>query len=87
MPYTLVRRRSDDYERWRAVFDDGEAARREAGIIKEIVFLNVDDPNDALVLQEVEDVERAREFDASPRSRERRRNAGIVEDALYLEAD
>ena len=87
MAYTLVRRRAEDYERWRKVFDDGQAARREAGIVKEIVFRNVDDPNDCMVLQEVDDVERAQEFDGSPRSQQRRRGAGIVEDALYLEAD
>lgn len=87
MKYTLVRRRSVDYEGWRRVFDDGEAARREAGILKEIVFRNVDDANDCMVLQEVEDLKRAREFDSSPRSRARRQGAGIVEDAMYIEAD
>ncbi|GAB2481944.1 hypothetical protein [Nocardiopsis aegyptia] len=79
MPYLLVRQRFVDYERWREVFDSITPLRDEAGMRLVLVSRNAAEPDEAVVLFEVADVERAREHALSPALRDAHERAGVVE--------
>ena len=81
---SIVRRsRVEDYARWKAVYQAGEAARQAAGWRDQEVFRNPDDPNEIVILTEVDDVERARAYAESEDVRRRQRASGLMETTYY----
>ena len=78
MPHLLVRHRVDDYAKWRPVFDDHASMREQYGSNGGQVFRSADDPNDVVMLFEVDDLDRAREFVGSDGLREAMESAGVV---------
>ena len=80
----IVRRaRVDDYARWKMVYQAGEAARQAAGWRDQGVFRNPDDPNEIVILTEVDDVERARAYAESEEVQRRQRASGLLETTYY----
>ena len=81
---SIVRRsRVEDYARWKTVYQAGEAARQAAGWRDQQVFRNPDDPNDIVILTEVDDVERARAYAESEEVRRRQRASGLLDTTYY----
>ena len=81
---SIVRRsRVEDYARWKTVYQAGEAARQAAGWRDLQVFRNPDDPNEIVILTEVDDVERARAYAESEEVRRRQRASGLLETTYY----
>lgn len=78
MPAVLIRHRQQDFETWKAAFDDHESFRRAHGARSERVFRNADDPNETLVLLEWDDLDAARAFSQSPELREKMQEAGVT---------
>lgn len=89
MPYLLVRHKVDDYAAWKPGFDDHSSARSSYGSRGGHVFRNADDPNEVIVLLEVEDLDRAREFTASADLRETMQQLGVNKspDVYFLNED
>lgn len=87
MPWTLVRHKVADYSTWKPVFDEHASARREVGSKGGYVFRSADDPNEVIILIEVADLERAREFAESDDLRETMERAGVTDqpDVYFLE--
>ena len=87
MPYMLVRHKVEDYEKWKPVFDDHQATRREGGAKGGFLFRNADDRNETLILLEWRDLEDARRFARSEDLREAMQRAGVAEqpDIYFLE--
>ena len=87
MPYMLVRHKVEDYERWKLVFDEHQATRRESGGKGGYLFRNADDPNETVILLEWPDIEEARRFAQSEDLRETMQRAGVAErpDIYFLE--
>jgi hypothetical protein len=87
MPYMLVRHKVEDYEKWKPVFDDHQATRRESGGKGGFLFRNADDPNETLILLEWPGLEDARRFGQSEDLRETMQRAGVAEqpDIYFLE--
>ena len=83
MPYVVALARVRDYADWRRGFDERTAARRSRGVRGEQFFHNPDAPNDALVVFDVEDVERELQYLAGPESQRARAQNGIVEFTAY----
>jgi heme-degrading monooxygenase HmoA len=65
------------------VYQAGEAARQAAGWRDQEVFRNPDDPNEIVILTEVDDVERARAYAESEEVRRRQRASGLLETTYY----
>jgi hypothetical protein len=86
MPHLLVRHRVEDYARWRPIFDDHAAFREQYGSRGGHVLRNADDPAEVVMLLEVDDLERAREFVGSDGLREAMQSAGVVDqpDVYFL---
>ncbi len=86
MPYVLVRHRVEDYERWKRVFDEDGARRRESGCRGGLLFRSEEDPSEVVILLEWEDLDAARRFSASEGSAAAATAAGVVDepDVYYL---
>jgi len=52
----------DDYDTWKAMFDDDPVGRREAGATGHVVSRAVDNPNEGFVRVEFPSVEQAKAF-------------------------
>ena len=76
MPTMFVRQSVPDYEHWKSVFDSAMApARARYGLTVTSTFRQVDDQNMVLLVLDVADMERAREFAPSVVLDEGRREA------------
>ncbi len=86
MPHLLVRHRVEDYARWRPIFDETAGVRERYGSNGGQVFRSADDPTEVVMLFEVDDLGRAREFVGSDDLREAMQRAGVVDrpDILFL---
>jgi hypothetical protein len=67
-----------DYAAWRPVYDAHEASRRGAGLSDARVFRSTEDPNDVVVIADVADPARAREWIGSDDLRTAMKTAGVV---------
>ncbi len=73
----FVRHRVADYGRWKPVFDEHEALRREYGATAHSVHRDPDDPNVIIIDLRVADVNRAKEFARSEWLRSAMERAGV----------
>jgi heme-degrading monooxygenase HmoA len=87
MPYTLIRHKVEDYERWKPVFDEHAAVRQESGSKGGRLFRNADDPNETFILFEWDDLDKARQFYRSDELRETMQRAGVADqpDVFFFE--
>ena len=61
MPYLLERHKVQDYDKWRAVFEDDTANREASGSRGAQIFRSADDPTELVVLFEWDSLQMARE--------------------------
>lgn len=87
MPYTLVRHKGEDYERWKPVFDGDSENLKKAGYRGYQLFRNADDSNEILVLFDVDDLEAIRQHGQSDELRRKMQEAGVIDrpDFYFLE--
>ena len=71
--------RVEDFEKWKAGYDESVGQRKAAGEVSYRVFRDVDDPNILTVVSVQENAERVQAFLDSPDLKERMKAAGIVE--------
>ena len=79
MNYLLVLHKVADFSKWKPVYDAHLPARQAAGAKELHLLRNIDDPNETVILFEVEDLQKAREFSASDDLRERMQEAGVID--------
>jgi heme-degrading monooxygenase HmoA len=87
MQYTLVRHKVADYAKWKPLFDEHGAARKANGCSGHKLFRNTDDPNELLILLEIDDSEKVRQFAQSEDLREAMQRSGVADqpDMYYLD--
>lgn len=87
MPYLLIRHKVEDYAKWKPVFDDHSNARKAAGSKGGYLFRNANDGNEVMIVLEVEDLERCRQFVESDDLKETMQKSGVADipDVYYLE--
>ncbi len=61
LPYLLERHKVQDYDQWRAVFDEDAGNRAASGSRGARILRNADDPSEVVVLFEWESLEMARQ--------------------------
>ena len=69
---------------WKRTFAEGRAQWQSMGVKSEQVFRSTDDPNEGLVLFEVDDVEHGRRTLQSAEAQQMRERAGVTEIRVYL---
>ncbi len=87
MPYLLIRHKVEDYAKWKSEFDKHGDARKASGFKGGYIFHNADAPNEVLVLMEIEDMEKARQFAQSEEVRQAMQRAGVLgkPDVIFLD--
>ena len=84
-PYVVVRHKVQDYAKWKAAFDQHEEIRRKAGSLGAIILRNEDDPQELVILMEVNNLQDARRFIMSDDTREVMKGAGVIDTpTIYL---
>jgi hypothetical protein len=79
MPYLLVRHKVSDYSKWKTAYDSHSPAREKAGLKEEHLLHNIDDPNEVILLFQVREIEKAKEFSESADLRDAMQDAGVVD--------
>lgn len=77
MAYTVVPVTFEDFAKWKAVFDEAGTLRKAYGSKEVRVFRNVDKSNEAVIVGEYVDLEKARELFQSPEFRAATQRAGL----------
>ena len=87
MPHLLVRHKVLDFSKWKPAYEAHLPARQQAGLREEHLLRNMDDPNEVILLFEVKELEKAKEFGASAGLREAMQDAGVVDkpDLYFLD--
>jgi uncharacterized protein (DUF1330 family) len=78
MPYLMVKLSVEDFAKWKDTFEGLESDRINAGSKGGHIFRNVDDQNQVVVILEMEDLDRAREFLGSPQTQQAMQEAGVT---------
>ena len=79
----LVRNRVEDYSRWRKVFDEQDAAGREAGLVLTDLWRDIENPNNIFFTFRIGDLEKARAFVADPEQAEVGKRAGVIDGEIH----
>ena len=74
----LVRHQVADYDRWKAVFDEDEAARRAAGFLGHHINRAEDDPNLISLYLAFTDLEQAKAMATDDRLKEIMQSGGVI---------
>lgn len=87
MTYLLVRHRVADFANWKKAYDAHAGARATAGLKDKEVLRDLDDQNQVVLLFEVGDLEKAKEFSASSSLQEAMTAAGVTDqpDLYFLQ--
>jgi quinol monooxygenase YgiN len=74
----IVQHTVRDYDAWKPVFDEHEAARAKYGCKSHAIYRDADSPNNVTVFLRWESRERADEFYRDPSLREAMEKGGVV---------
>ena len=76
----LVKQRVTSVEQWHTVFRDREldTVRREHGLVVTGTYVDADDADTVIVVMDMHDADRARQFATSPELADARERAGAI---------
>ena len=77
----IIKNTLKDYDQWRTVFDANKGMRLEYGIEEKNIYQTKADPNQVIVVMEVEDVARVQAF------MKHIQETGLMDDAGVLDSD
>ncbi|MBA4313524.1 MAG: cyclase [Chlorobiaceae bacterium] len=78
MSYVLVRHNVEEFSKWKSLYDKHSETRKAGGSKGARVFRNANNPNEAVLLFEWNDIENARKFTQSDDLRQRMQEAGVT---------
>lgn len=78
MAYLLFEHEIQDFNQWKPVYDAHEPSRKRAGLREVLLLRGTEDPRFVVLLFEIEDIKKARDFLASDDIRDAMRRAGVV---------
>jgi hypothetical protein len=85
MNYLLVRHRVADFGKWKEVFDENMPLPAESSCGEGHVLLSKDNPLEILVMFEVQDINKARQFINSADMRANMDRAGVIDEpSIYF---
>lgn len=79
MGLMIIHHKVTDYGKWKPVFDSHAGAQKAAGLTNARIFRGADNPNEVVVTLDMQDVEKAKQFAASPELKEKMKAAGVNE--------
>jgi heme-degrading monooxygenase HmoA len=78
MYYLMMQQEVADYEKWRAVFDSMESARRSRGVRSDLILRDANNPNALTLIIEWDSHDSARSWMSDPRLRDAMKEAGVL---------
>jgi quinol monooxygenase YgiN len=85
MVYVIAQLKLESYDKWKSVFDERSAIRKEAGSKEARLFRNSEDPNEAVILFDWDNIENARKYMESELLRKSLQKVGATYTTIYLE--
>ncbi len=79
MTHLFVRHKVESFSKWKTFFDKHESMRRKRGFGNYQLYQTTDNPNEVLILFEINDALSAKKFIVSDDLRDEMKNAGVVE--------
>ncbi len=77
MAHMMVIHSVDDFDKWKAVFDEVKPMRDEAGEISAALYRDASEPNTVTALFEWDNLENARKYAGSDRLKAAMQKAGV----------
>jgi len=86
MAHLLVRHKVADFDKWKSVYEDHRSARKAAGLKDLYLWRNEGDPSEVILLFQVLDVVKAKEFTSSHDAKEKMQASGVrgLPDIVFL---
>lgn len=78
MTYLLAIHKVADFSQWKKGYEASLTARQEAGLKERYLLRSTEDPNQVIMLHEVEDLPKAQAFTHSAELRERMQQSGVL---------
>jgi heme-degrading monooxygenase HmoA len=78
MTYVVVRHNVEDYSKWKPVYDEHAAFRKQTGSTGARVLRDTNDPTNVIVITEWPSMEAAQTFASSPSLHEAMGRAGVT---------
>ena len=78
MGLMIIHHKVKDFAAWKPIYDAHELKRIDAGLSNGRVFQSVDDANDLVILFDMADAQRARDFAASEDMRTTMAGGGVL---------
>jgi hypothetical protein len=75
----LCRNKVADFSKWKAVFDSHASAHKQAGLLRENLWRELEDANNVFFIFRVEDLAKARAFISSPDAATAGKASGVIE--------
>ncbi len=87
MTTILVRHKVKDFAKWKAVYDGMDAFHRAHGVKNAQILRGAEDPNEVVVLSELENLSKAREFALLDELKKIMEQGGVADrpDVYFLE--
>ena len=79
MALMIVRHKVKDFGAWKPAFDGHRPLQTGAGLLNPRVFRSADDPNEVVILFDVQDIGKAKQFGSSPELKSAMTAAGVVD--------
>jgi hypothetical protein len=79
MGLMIIRHKIKDFGSWKKVFDGHATAQKAAGLTNPRVLRSADDRSETVVLFDMQDVAKAKQFGSSPDLKSTMQSAGVVD--------
>ena len=80
MATVLVRHKVNDYTRWKRVYDEGKKMVKSKGGTRQTLFKNSTNPNELVILTEVDGADQARQLVQSDELKQAMERGGVAEE-------
>jgi heme-degrading monooxygenase HmoA len=85
MVYVIAQLKLESFDKWKPVFDERSAIRKEMGSKEARLFRNSNNQNEAMILFEWDNMENAQKYMESEALRKTLKEAGATYTVTYLE--
>ena len=85
MVYAIVQLNLESYDKWKPVFDERSALRKESGSKGARLFRNLENRNDVVILFKWDNMENARKYLESENLRENLKEIGVTYTIKYFD--
>ena len=87
MGLLVIRHKVKDFATWKKAFDSHAGAQKTAGLTNPRVFRSVDDRNETVILFDMQDVAKAKQFGSSADLKSTMQSAGVLDQPTVLFLD